>query len=139
VIVAPLDNNITVLSNGNSKGFIGSIPIGGHWAPNSTVGVSALWKKAQKIAKKNNASETINSITPMFIPFCTAKVWSPKYVPSVIISLNHKDIEAITNNTDIYHKIYVLLKLCIDKAAVKAKLAKLALVYKGHGDGDTKW
>ena len=48
VTVAPLDNNITVLSKGNSKGFTGSIPIGGHWAPNSTVGVNALWKKAQK-------------------------------------------------------------------------------------------
>ena len=40
-----------MLSNGNSNGFTGSIPIGGHWAPNSTVGVNALWKKAQNIAK----------------------------------------------------------------------------------------
>jgi hypothetical protein len=40
--VAPLDNNITVFNKGNSKGFTGSIPIGGHWAPNSTVGVNAL-------------------------------------------------------------------------------------------------
>ncbi len=38
------------LISGNSNGFIGSIPIGGHWAPNSTVGVNALWKNAQKIA-----------------------------------------------------------------------------------------
>ena len=66
VIVAPLDNNITVLSNGNSKGFTGSIPIGGHWPPNSTVGVRALWKNAQKIAIKNSASDTINKITPKF-------------------------------------------------------------------------
>jgi len=44
VIVAPLDNNITVFNNGNSKGFIGSIPKGGHWEPNSIVGVRALWK-----------------------------------------------------------------------------------------------
>ena len=42
--------------------MIGSIPIGGHWDPSSTVGVNALWKKAQKIAKKNSASETINNI-----------------------------------------------------------------------------
>ena len=34
VTVAPLDNKSTVLSNGSSKGFTGSIPIGGHWAPN---------------------------------------------------------------------------------------------------------
>jgi hypothetical protein len=38
------------------------------------VGVKALWKNAQKIAIKNNASDTINSITPKFIPLCTANV-----------------------------------------------------------------
>jgi hypothetical protein len=69
VTVAPLDNNITVFNKGNSKGLIGSIPIGGHCAPNSTVGVNALWKKAQKIAIKNKASETINKINPKFNPF----------------------------------------------------------------------
>lgn len=70
----------TVFNKGNSKGLIGSIPTGGHWAPNSTVGVKAEWKKAQKIAKKNNASDTINNIIPKFIPFCTADVWFPKNV-----------------------------------------------------------
>jgi hypothetical protein len=67
--VAPLDNNITVFNKGNSKGFIGSIPIGGHWLPNSIVGVKALWKNAQNIAKKNKASETMNRTTPIFNPF----------------------------------------------------------------------
>jgi hypothetical protein len=67
-----------VFNKGNSKGFTGSIPIGGHWLPNSTVGVKALWKKAQNIAKKNITSDTINKITPKFNPFCTAKVWLPK-------------------------------------------------------------
>ena len=38
----PDDNNKIVLSNGNSKGLIESIPIGGHFAPNSTVGANAL-------------------------------------------------------------------------------------------------
>ena len=80
VTVAPLDNNITVLSKGNSKGLTGSIPIGGHWAPNSTVGVRALWKNAQNIAMKNKASDTINNITPRFNPFWTERVWLPKYV-----------------------------------------------------------
>ena len=81
------------LSKGNSKGLIASIPIGGHWAPNSTVGDNALWKNAQNIAKKNKASDTINKATPIFNPLCTAKVWLPKYVPSDITSLNHKDID----------------------------------------------
>jgi hypothetical protein len=69
VIVAPLDNNSTVFNRGNSKGFTGSIPKGGQCAPNSTVGVKALWKYAQKIAIKNKASLTINNITPKFNPF----------------------------------------------------------------------
>ena len=84
VTVAPLDNNITVLSKGNSKGLTGSIPAGGHWAPSSIVGVNALWKNAQKIAKKNKASETINKSTPKFSPFCTARVWFPKKVDLLI-------------------------------------------------------
>jgi hypothetical protein len=33
----------------------------------------------------------------MFNPFCTANVW---YVPSAIISLNHKDILKITDIND---------------------------------------
>jgi hypothetical protein len=67
-----------VFNKGNSKGFIESIPIGGHLAPNSIVGDNALWKNAQKIAKKNKASDTINKATPIFKPFWTAKVWFPK-------------------------------------------------------------
>jgi len=51
-----------------------SIPKGGHLAPSSTVGERALWKKDQKIAKKNSASDIINKATPMFIPLCTASV-----------------------------------------------------------------
>lgn len=64
VIVAPLDNKITVFNNGNSKGFIGSIPAGGHWPPNSIPGVNELWKKAQNIDAKNNPSERMNKKTP---------------------------------------------------------------------------
>jgi ABC-type cobalt transport system substrate-binding protein len=53
------------------------------------------------MAKKNNASDTIKRITPKFNPFCTAKVWSPKKVPSEIISLNHKDIDQTSKIKDI--------------------------------------
>jgi len=63
-----------VLSSGNSKGLIACIPIGGHFAPNSIVGDKALWKKAQNIARKNNASDTINKPTPILKPRCTANV-----------------------------------------------------------------
>jgi len=44
VTVTPDDNSNTVFNKGNSKGLIASIPIGGHWAPNSIVGDKALWK-----------------------------------------------------------------------------------------------
>ena len=47
------------------------------------------------MAKKNNASDTINNATPILSPFCTANVWLPKYVPSEITSLNHNDIDNI--------------------------------------------
>lgn len=77
VIVTPDASNIAVFSRGNSKAFIASIPTGGHWPPNSTVGDRALWKYAQNIARKNNTSDTINKATPMFKPLWTAKVWLP--------------------------------------------------------------
>ena len=70
----------TVFNKGNSNGLMALIPNGGHWAPNSTVGDNALWKNAQKIARKNSASEAINNTTPKLRPLCTALVWFPKYV-----------------------------------------------------------
>jgi len=139
VTVTPDDNKITVLSKGNSKGLIASIPIGGHWEPNSTVGDNALWKNVQKIAKKNNASDTINKATPIFKPFCTARVWLPKYVPSDIISLNQNDIEDINVIKANVRKIYALEKPCIVKTPVVVKVNKLIQVYIGQGEGETKW
>ena len=67
-----------------SKGFIGSIPAGGHWAPNSIPGFNELWKNAQKMLAKNNPSERINKKTPKFNPLWTALVWLPKYVKNYI-------------------------------------------------------
>jgi hypothetical protein len=42
VTEAPEDSSKTVFNKGNSKGFIASIPKGGHFAPNSIVGDKAL-------------------------------------------------------------------------------------------------
>jgi len=61
--------------------LIASIPNGGQWTANSTVGFKALWKYAQNIANKNKATLTINKPTPMFIPIYTTKVWLSKYEP----------------------------------------------------------
>ena len=139
VTVTPDDNNITVFNKGSSNGLIASIPSGGHWAPNSTVGDKAEWKKAQNIAKKNNASDTINKATPIFNPFCTAKVWLPKYVPSLITSRHQNDIDSITDKKADVKKLFALLKPCIVNTPLVVNVNNAIHVYKGHGDGDTKW
>ena len=74
VTVAQLVNKIAVFNNGTWYGFNTSIPTGGQTAPNSTDGDKLLWKYAQKKEKNNNASETMNKITPCFNPDCTSSV-----------------------------------------------------------------
>jgi hypothetical protein len=44
----------------------------GQFWPNSTVGEILLWKNAQKKDTKNNTSDTINRIIPIFKPFITS-------------------------------------------------------------------
>jgi hypothetical protein len=62
--VAPEHNNNRVFNNGISIGSNGSIPFGGQIEPISITGDNAAAKKAQKKAKKNIISETINSSIP---------------------------------------------------------------------------
>ena len=124
VTVTPDDKRITVLSKGSSNGLIASMPIGGQWAPISIVGDRALWKKAQNIAKKNNASETINKATPIFKPLCTARVWLPKYVASLITSLNQNDIEDTKLINANVRKYLALLNPCSVKTPVVVKVNK---------------
>lgn len=64
------------------------MPNGGHTAPIQIEGETLEWKKAQKKLKKNITSETINKIKPIFNPRCTALVWRPSKVASIIISHN---------------------------------------------------
>ena len=64
VTVHPDNNKIKVFKNGISQGLNTCIPLGGHIDPISTVGAKLLWKKAQKKAKKNKISDTINNSTP---------------------------------------------------------------------------
>lgn len=128
VTVTPEDNKITVFNKGSSKGLIDSIPNGGHFAPNSTVGDNALWKNAQNIAKKNNASDTINKATPIFRPLCTASVWFPKYVASFVTSLNHKLIEDTKLKREKYKTIKPDTKLWNVNTAASVRLNKLELV-----------
>lgn len=135
----PDDNKRTVLSKGNSKGLIASIPIGGHWAPNSTVGDNALWKKAQNMAKKNSASDNINSATPMFNPLWTANVWLPKYVASLITSRHHKAMDKTTVTKADIKNVLAWVNECIVNTPLVVKVNNAIDVYNGQGDGDTKW
>jgi len=64
VRVIPEAKRRAVFTRGRAKGWIGSIPTGGQVHPISGVGLSALWKNAQKKPKKNIASEIRNSKNP---------------------------------------------------------------------------
>lgn len=139
VIVKPEESNKPVLSKGSSKALTESIPAGGHCEPISAGGDKALWKKAQKMLRKNNASLTINKETPMFRPFCTAKVWLPKYVPSEIISLNHKDIEDINTAKAINSIICTEGKPCMVNTPEQVRVKRETQVKTGQGEGETRW
>ena len=139
VTVKPDESSNTVFSKGNSKGFTESIPLGGHWAPISTGGDRALWKKAQKILRKNNASLTINKATPIFKPLCTAKVWLPRYVPSDMMSLNHNDIEDTNKNRAEISIICAEGNPCIVKTPEQVRVKREKQVNIGQGEGETKW
>lgn len=93
VTVTPDDNKIAVFNKGNPQGLIVWIPNGGQTAPIQIEGDTLEWKKAQKKLKKNIISETINKIKPILKPFCTANVWCPSNVASIMISQNQLIIE----------------------------------------------
>ena len=128
-----------MFKRGNSKAFIASIPIGGHCAPSSIVGANALWKNAQNILKKNKPSETIKRATPILSPFCTARVWFPKYVPSLITSRHHNPIDNTRVNKARNKKGIALLNICIDRTVLEVKVKRAAEVKIGQGEGDTRW
>jgi|TARA_B110000503_G_scaffold98921_1_gene148124 hypothetical protein len=64
VIVDPERSKRRVFNKGISKALNTSIPLGGQMLPISIVGAKLAAKKAQKKAKKNITSETINKIIP---------------------------------------------------------------------------
>jgi len=68
VIVAPDVNKIKVFNNGTAFASKTLIPFCGQMFPISIVGAKLAAKKAQKKAKKNITSETMNKITPYRIP-----------------------------------------------------------------------
>ena len=111
----PLESKITVLSKGTSNGLIGTMPVGGHTLPSSTLGLKEEWKKAQKNAKKNATSEEINSIIPSRIPFSTFLVCFPWNVASRETSRHHCTIvrTIITNPKYIMVSSYLFIHAAI--------------------------
>jgi hypothetical protein len=74
----------------------------------------------------------------MFNPLCTANVWFPKYVPSLITSRHHNDIEEISITKAKDKNVSALLNPCIVNTPLVVNVNKAIQVYKGQGDGDTK-
>jgi hypothetical protein len=87
-----------VFSKGTSIGSKTLIPLGGQIEPISITGASAAAKKAQKKAKKNIISETINSIMPYLKPNCTIFVCAPSNVDSRTTSRHQTNIHVITEH-----------------------------------------
>ena len=77
VMVTPDDKRIIVLRRGIEKGLIGSTNIGGQEVPVSIDGARALWKKAQKNAKKNITSDEINNNMLIFKWEIIEEEWWP--------------------------------------------------------------
>lgn len=77
MIVIPEHNRIIVFNRGICIGLNVVIPIGGQNIPISIVGDNLLWKNAQKNDTKNNTSEIINRIIPIFNPCTTFMVCFP--------------------------------------------------------------
>lgn len=135
---APDVNKITVFKNGTSHAFNTSIPRGGHTDPISGVGANAAQKNAQKKAKKNITSDTINKIIPNRLPNCTKVVCCPSKVPSRTISRHHTYIVLlnkvlpllITDFPPAYPWKYITDPVVLINEPVDA--------VNGHGLGSTK-
>jgi len=63
-MVTPDARSTAVFRRGTANGLRGWMPVGGQEHPSSGVGARLLWKKAQKKARKNITSDTINRIIP---------------------------------------------------------------------------
>jgi hypothetical protein len=74
----------------------------------------------------------------MFNPLCTANVWLPKYVPSLITSRHHNAIDEIRDTKANIRNVSALLKPCIVNTPLVVNDNKAIQVNNGQGDGDTK-
>jgi hypothetical protein len=81
----------------------------------------------------------MNRPTPIFNPLYTDNVWLLIYVPSAIISLNQNDMDKI-KEVKLNNRLYsAKAKPWNDKTADVVRVNKLIDVYKGQGEGETRW
>lgn len=100
---APDLTKMMVLSRGTFIGLKALIKNGGHVWPISNIGLSLEWKYAQKNEEKNNTSEIMNKIIPIFSPFITIDWWNPCIEDSRLTSFHH-----------INDLIRIIIKITID-------------------------
>lgn len=137
VTLTPEESKMIVLSRGTLNGLKACTPIGGHWAPSSTLGESLLWKKAQKNEEKNITSETINKIIPIRNPDSTIDVCLPWKVPSRLTSRHHwniiREIIAIP-------KLNKVIDLFWNQSTSPVVIPSPATdLIRGQGDMFTRW
>jgi len=137
VTLTPEDRRTIVFNKGTWKGLKAKIPKGGQRAPTSTVGVSLLWKKAQKKETKKKISETINRAIPHRSPSSVIEVWSPWRHPSRAISRHHW---TITKAKIINPKKKRIIELAWNQNSIPEviKNPPKALT-RGQGDSSTIW
>ncbi len=88
---------------------------------------------------KKKTSLTMNKATPRFKPFCTAKVWFPKSVPSATTSRNHRIIALTVATKPKLRRVPPLANPLKYITAERVKVNNAKDVSKGHGEGVTKW
>lgn len=118
-------------------GLNGSIDIGGHFCPISTLGEILLWKNAQKNERKNMISEIINMIIPICSPFDTSIMWFPWFLVSRDTSRHHA-ILVMINITTIISSILSFF-VFIHRIRVSTIISALFEARMGHGLFSTIW
>lgn len=118
IVKTPDDNNTIVFSSGNFQNGTVIMPTGGHTAPVWIEGIDAKWIRAQKMLKKNIASETINKINPNFNPCCTLLVWNPCKLSSETFCPHTANNDS-TNNINVTDEIGFVQLITKRKGAVK--------------------
>lgn len=137
VMETPDDNKMIVFKRGIFIGLKELIIIGGQNCPNSMLGLTLLWKYDQKNDAKNNTSDEMNRIIPIFIPLITLIWWNPCLLVSLITSFHHKYEMHVVIVIDIRKGsiIFILFQIVADDNI--DMIEKDAI--RGHGLISTMW